>query len=272
MKKKFFQNKVIIITGSSSGIGKATALALGLEGGKVVINGRNPEKLQRAYESLKERVTEVTAVVADIASVEGAQQLIDATIEKYGKIDILINNAGMSSRGYFDTLAPQAMEDLFRINVLGCLYPTRAAIQYLKETRGSIIFISSVAGIRGLPETSLYCASKMALTSVAESLRVELCEFDVHVGIVYVGITKNDPGKQVIAPDGSLITLKQRDQRKLQSPEEVARSVMKVARKRKFKVVLSSLGKLNAVANVLFPRLVDKFLIRSKERIRRMNQ
>lgn len=272
MKKKFFQNKVVIITGSSSGIGKATALAIGQQGGKVVINGRNTEKLQRAEDFLKEAFSEVTAVPADIATVEGAKQLIDVAVEKYGKIDILINNAGMSSRGYFDTLAPQAMEDMFHINVLGCLYPTRMAVEHLKKTQGSVVFVSSVAGIRGLPETSLYCASKMALTSVAESLRVELWETGIHVGIVYVGITKNDPGKQVIAPDGSLITLKQRDQRKSQSPEEVANSVTNLIRKRKFKRVLTSLGRLNAIANVLFPRIVDKFLIRSKERIRRMNQ
>ena len=272
MKKEFFRNKVVVITGSSSGIGKATALAVGQLGARVVINGRNAEKLQQAQESLQGSVDEVIAVAADIASVAGAQQLIDTAISEYGKIDVLINNAGMSSRGYFDAVAPQAIEDMVRINVLGCLYPTRFAIPYLKQTQGSVVFISSVAGIRGLPETSLYCASKMALTSVAESLRIELWENKVHVGIVYVGITENEPGKQVIAADGSLTTLQQRNQRQSQSPNQVAQSILKLVRKRKFNVVLTSLGKINALANVLFPRLVDKFLIRSKDRIHRMNQ
>ena len=272
MKKKFFQNKVVVITGSSSGIGKATALAVGMAGARVVINGRNAEKLQQAEAFLKAHFVEVVAVAADIASVAGAQQLMDRAVREYGKIDILINNAGMSSRGYFEALAPAAMEDMMRINFLGCVYPSRFAIEPLRQTRGSLIFISSVAGIRGLPETSLYCASKMALTSMAESLRVELWEAGIHVGIVYVGITKNDPGKQVMAADGSLITLQQRKQRHAQSPDEVAWAVLKVVRKRKFKVTLTSLGKINALANVLFPRLVDKFLIRSKDRISRMNQ
>lgn len=272
MKKKPFQNKVIVITGSSSGIGRATALAAGRQGAQVVINGRNQEKLQMTQQFLQKQLIEVTAVAADIATVKGAQQLVDTAIAKYGKIDILINNAGMSSRGYFEEIAPAAMEDMLRINVLGCLYPSRLAIEYLKTTQGSVVFISSVAGIRGLPETSLYCASKMTLTSVAESLRVELSEANVHVGIVYVGITRNDPGKQVIAADGSLITLQQRDQRTSQSPEEVAESILKLVRKRKFKVVLTLLGKANKLANVLFPRLVDLFLIRSKDRIKRMNQ
>ena len=272
MKERFFQNKVVVITGSSAGIGRATALAAGLRGARVVINGRNEAKLRETRMFLQEHCHEVIAVAADIATVEGAQQLIDETMSAYGKIDVLINNAGMSSRGYFEDVAPAAMDDMMRINVLGCLYPARLAIDPLKQSQGSIVFISSVAGIRGLPETSLYCASKMALTSVAESLRVELWEANVHVGIVYVGITRNDPGKQVIAADGALITLQQRDQRRSQSPGQVARSVLKLVRQRKFKLILTPLGRVNALANVLFPRLVDKFLIRSKDRISRMNQ
>ena len=270
--KKHFQNKVVVITGSGSGIGKATALAVGQQGARVVINGRNPEKLQQAEAFLRENFVHVKAVVADVASAEGARTLIDTAVQEHGKIDILINNAGMSSRGYFEALAPPVMEDMMRINVLGSLYTTRFALDHLKLTRGSVVFISSVAGIRGLPETSLYCASKMALTSIAESLRVELWEYGVHVGILYVGITKNDPGKQVIDADGSLMTLRQRDQRQSQSPDRVAQSVLTLIHKRKFKTVLTPLGKLNAIANVLFPRLVDKFLIRSKDRISRMNK
>ena len=270
--KKYFRNKVVVITGSSSGIGKATAQAVGRQGAVVVINGRNPDKLRATERWLQPECKQVVAVRADIASVDGAQHLINTVLEKCGKIDILINNAGMSSRGYFETLAPSVMDDMVRINLLGCLYPTRFALEALKQTRGSVVFVSSVAGIRGLPETSLYCASKMALTSVAESLRVELSGDGIHVGIVYVGVTRNDPGKQVIGPDGTMITLQQRDQHRAQAPEQVAAAILGLVRRRKFKKVLTPLGKLNALANVLFPRWVDKLLIRSKERISRMNQ
>lgn len=272
MPQKPFHDKVVIITGSGSGIGKATAQAMGQQGARVVINGRTQEKLANAEQALRAEGIEVFAVAADVATVAGAQQLVDATLKEYGKIDVLINNAGMSSRGYFDTLSPVVMEDLLRINVLGSLYPTRAAVSALKETQGSVVFISSVAGIRGLPETSLYCASKMALTSIAESLRVELWEDQIHVGIVYVGITRNDPGKQVIDADGSRITLQQRDQRRAQTPAAVAKSILSLVKKRRFKTTLTTLGKINRWANVLFPRLVDVFLVRSKERIARMNQ
>lgn len=271
MKKKF-HGKVVVITGSSSGIGRATALAAGRAGAWVVINGRNPEKLHAAERYLQSACPRVVAVQADVASADGARHLIGTAVEQCGKIDVLINNAGMSSRGYFETLAPSVMEDMMRINFLGGLYPTRFAVDHLRQTRGSVVFISSVAGIRGLPQTSLYCASKMALTSIAESLRVELWETGVHVGIVYVGVTKNDPGKQVIDADGSLITLRARDESRSQPPEKVAEAVLRLVRKRKFRLVLTPLGRLNALANVLFPRLVDKFLVRSKERISRMNE
>ena len=272
MAKKAFRNQVVIITGSGSGIGKATARAAGQQGARVVINGRNQEKLTRTEEALRSDGIDVLAVVADVATVAGAQRLVEATLDQYGKIDILINNAGMSSRGYFEALAPAVMEDMLRINVLGSLYPTRMALSALKETKGSLVFISSVAGIRGLPETSLYCASKMALTSVAESLRVELWEARIHVGIVYVGITRNDPGKQVIDADGTRLTLRQRDQRRAQAPEAVAQAILTLIRKRKFKATLTTLGKINRWANVIFPRIIDRFLVRSKERIARMNQ
>ena len=270
--KKHFLNQVVVITGSSSGIGKATARAMGQRGATVVINGRNPDKLRATERLLQAECERVVAVSADVASTEGAQHLINTALEECGKIDILINNAGMSSRGYFETLAPSVMDDMVRINLLGCLYPTRFALSALEKTQGSVVFISSVAGIRGLPETSLYCASKMALTSVAESLRVELSDKNIHVGIVYVGVTQNDPGKQVIGADGTLVTLQQRDESRAQTPETVATAVLKLIRRRKFKKVLTPLGKINAVANVLFPRLVDKLLIRSKERISRMNR
>lgn len=271
MSRYSFTGKVAVITGSSMGIGKATAIELGGRGARLVINGRTESRLQSARQELHEAGFEVIAVVADISTVEGARQLVDETVSHYGKIDILINNAGMSSRGYFEELSPEVFDQMMRINVLGCLYPTKMALAELVNSQGSVLFVSSVAGIRGLPETSLYCASKMALTSIAESLKIELSDKNIHVGIIYVGITENDPGKQVIDKDGSYLLLRDRGHRKVQSPREVARAIRRQIEKRKFKKILTPLGKLNAIANVLFPRLVDKILIRSKDRIRKMN-
>ncbi len=265
------RGKVAIITGSSMGIGKATAELLAQKGAKIVINGRTESRLLSTKKELITKGYDVLAIVADISDTEGAKKLIHKTVDEFGRIDILVNNAGMSSRGYFDELAPEVFAEIMQINFLGCMYPTKFAEPYLTATQGSIVFISSVAGIRGLPETSIYCASKMALTAMAESLKVELSDKKIHVGIVYVGITKNDPGKKVINKDGSYLLLKDRAQRKTQSPEQVASAVVRLIEKRKFKKILTFLGKMNALANVLFPRLVDRILIRSKEKIRKLN-
>ncbi len=265
------RGKVAVITGSSMGIGKSTAELLAEKGAKLVINGRTESRLLETKKAFTDQGYEVLAVTADISTIQGAEKLINQTVAEFGRIDILVNNAGMSSRGYFDELAPEVFEEIMRINFLGCMYPTKFAEPYLAASQGSIVFISSVAGIRGLPETSIYCASKMALTAMAESLKVELSEKKIHVGIIYVGITKNDPGKKVINKDGTYLLLKDRGQRKTQTPEQVAAAIVQLIEKRKFKKVLSFLGKMNALANVLFPRLVDRILIRSKEKIRKLN-
>ncbi len=272
MQNRFFAGKVAIITGSSMGIGKATAFELAAKGARIVLNGRNRERLAETEASLLAQGYEAISIAGDMRSIDDCHRLIEGTVARFGRIDILINNAGKSSRGYFMEQDPAVFKEMMEINFLGCLYPTKLALPYLEQSKGSIIFISSVAGIRGLPETSLYCASKMALTSMAESLRVELHTLGIHVGIVYVGITHNEPGKTVIAPDGSLLELKDREGRKAQSPQQVARAIVAHVRKRKFKQVLTGLGKLNRLANFLFPRLVDKILVQSMEKIRRMNQ
>jgi NAD(P)-dependent dehydrogenase (short-subunit alcohol dehydrogenase family) len=221
---------------------------------------------------LREEGYELIAVQGDVSRVEDCRRLIEQAVETFGRLDILVNNAGMSSRGYFEELEPVVFKDMMDINFLGCVYPTKFALPYLKESKGSVVFISSVAGIRGLPETIMYCASKMALTSFAESLKVELDEYGIHVGIIYVGITRNEAGKQVIGKDGRPIPLKSRQERKAQDPETVAAAIANNIRKRKFKNILTTLGKLNYMANLLFPRVVDRVLIRAKERIRRMNE
>ncbi len=272
MKRRFFQDKVAIVTGSSMGIGKATALALAEKGAKVVINGRNAVRLQATYQELLNKGYAVAAVGGDVSVYEDCQKIVREAVDHFGKIDILINNAGKSSRGYVEELSPEVFREMMEINFLGCVYPTQCALPYLKASRGSLVFISSVAGIRGLPETSAYCASKMALTSLSESLKVELHSAGVHVGIVYVGITKNDPGKTVIHADGSLRILEGRDQAQAQTPGQVAQAVLKHVRKRKFKKVLSRLGKINRITNLLFPRLVDRVLVKSLTKIRKMNR
>jgi short-subunit dehydrogenase len=263
MAKNNFKNKVAIITGSSGGIGKAIAISLAQQGSKVVINGRNSERLNKTLLEIKEITSEVLTVCCDVSSISGSQDLIDKTIEKFGKIDLLINNVGISMRGEIADLNPEVFKNVFDSNVLGAVYPTIPAIKHIRETKGSIVFISSLAAIHGLPFLSAYSSSKLALRAIAESLRIEESKNDVHVGLVLVGITEIEDNKQAVNFDGSMISLESRNNKKAQSKENVAKSVLKNISKRKFISVQTSLGKLNAFLHARFPLLVERILIKN---------
>ena len=156
----------------------------------------------------------VISVCCDVSTTEGGQLLIDEAINKFKRIDILVNNVGVYMRGYVADLKPEVFKTIFDTNVLGAVCPTIPAIRHLRMTKGSIVFISSVAGIRGLPITSAYCSSKMALRALAESIRIEEAGHNLHAGLIYVGNTEIDVGKETIASDGSKLLLKPRKARR----------------------------------------------------------
>ena len=169
----FFQDKVIIITGSSMGIGKTMARMMAEAGAQIVLNGRNKQRLNDTQQSFREQGFEMLAVSGDVSKVEDCQQLIEATLKAHGRIDALINNAGISTEGTVMELDPEVFRKVMEVNVLGSVYPTQAALSHLRQSKGSVIFIGSVAGIRGLPRYAPYSASKMALTALAESLKLK---------------------------------------------------------------------------------------------------
>ena len=137
----------------------------------------------------------MTAIAGDVSKAEDCHQLIEHTIKTFGQIDVLINNAGISMEGSIEDLAPEVFQKVIEVNYLGSIYPTKAAIPYLKKSKGSIIFMGSAAGIRGIPNHAAYSSSKMSLTAIAEALKIELKKSDIHVGLAYVGFTENDEEK-----------------------------------------------------------------------------
>ena len=254
------KGKVAIITGSSQGIGKTLAVELAKKGAKVVLNGRNGDRLNVTHQSLLAQGFDMVAVQGDISNHADCQKLINSTIEHYGKIDILVNNAGLSMEGEIETLAPDTLKKIMEVNVLGSVYPTQLALPQIKATKGNILFISSLAGIHGLPNFSAYSASKMALSALAESLKIELSGTGVHVGIAYVGFTENDPQKTFYNANGELEVLPKRQNVKVEAVEKVAQRLIRKIEKRKFKTTFSTLGKLLSVINRISPSLVERIL------------
>lgn len=237
-----FENKVAVITGSSQGIGKAIAMNLARQGVKVVLNGRDPVKLERTHLEMQEKGHDVFSVIADIRYANQCERLINEAVKQYGQIDILVNNAAISSRGSVEKMAVSNIQVLIDTNYVGCAYMSKYAIPYLDKTNGNLIFINSVAAYMGMPYNTAYSSSKMAQTSLAEGLRMELLDSGIHVGIAYVGFTENDPFKTILDEDGSWIYLPQRDNINLDTREHVAARVFELIRTRRRSVTLTSLG------------------------------
>jgi short-subunit dehydrogenase len=256
-----WNNKTVIITGSSIGIGRKVAKQLAEKGANVVLNARNEQRLQSTLEHFKSMGFEKTiAIAGDVSKPEDCQNLIHHTVQHFGQLDVLINNAGISMQGDVGDLHPDVSQKVMSVNYLGRVYPTKYALPYLRESKGSVLFVSSVAGIRGVPGFSVYSASKMALTALAESLRIEEKRTGVHVGIAYVGFTENDPEKSIYDADGKIIAQPSRRFIKQEPVDRVANRLIRMVENRKFKQVFTPLGKLNAIMNRFFPFAVDAVL------------
>lgn len=267
-----YKGKVVVISGSSRGIGKAIALEFAEKGAFIVLNGRNEERLSETLKEVKKIHENVISVCCDVSTIEGGQLLIDQAISSFNKIDYLINNVGVSSRGHVADLHPSVFKTIFDSNVLGAVNPTIPAIKHIRETKGSIIFISSLAGIRGLPSLSAYCSSKMALRAIAESIRIEEKKNNIHVGLIYVGITDIENDKEAIDADGSKILLASRKDKKVQSTQSVAKAVVKNINSRKFITVLTSIGKINAFMQPRYPLFVEKIILKNIKKFEEGNK
>lgn len=266
MASNFFLNKVAIITGSSRGIGKAIAFELLKQGAYVVLNGRKHQRLQETEKELKKLSDRVMSVCCDISTIEGSNTLIESTVNKYKKIDILINNAGVSMRGQMADLNTEVFKRTIDCNLLGSAYTSIDSLKHLRASQGSIVYVSSLAGIRGLPGLSAYCSSKMGLRAMAESIRIEEAKNKIHVGLILVGVTAIEANKESIAADGSTLILNERNDKKVDSTERVALAVLKNIRKRKFVTVLTPIGKLNYYMQAIFPGLVEKIILKNLDR------
>jgi len=262
-----FHGKVVVITGSSKGIGKATALEFLKAGASVVMNGRDPKKLHKTVNEFKGMGFDPLEVPGDMSSYHDCEELVRKTLQHFGCIDILVNNAGGGFRGKIEKTAPDVFKKVLNSNLMTAIYSTRAALESLKRSKGSVIFVSSLAGIRGLPENGPYCVAKMGLTALAQTLKLELHGTGVHVGIIMVGLTDYDQDKQVISADGSLMAIRRKSD---QTREQVAKKILLLARNRKFLMVLTTLGKLNMLFQKISPSLVE-WTIRQSSRTEKYN-
>jgi len=254
------KDKVVIITGGSSGIGKALAISFGKLGAQVVITGRNEERLNEVSAELDQLNTPNLCLKLDVANETDNKLLVDETIKAFGGIDILINNAGISMRALFEEIDLEVFKKVMDINFNGTLYATKYCLPHILKNKGSIVGISSINGYRGTPARTAYTASKYAMNGFFESLRTEVMHRGVHVLVACPGFTGTNIRNAALTADGTSQGDSPRDEGKMMTAEEVALGIINAIKKRKRDIVFTSQGKLAVFLNKWMPGRMDKIV------------
>jgi dehydrogenase/reductase SDR family member 7B len=256
------KDKVVIITGATSGIGEACAITFGKEGAKIVITGRNQEKIDSSSRLLKELEIEFLPILADAASESDNRLIAEKTLEQFGRIDMLINNAGISMRALFQDVDLEVFRKVMDTNFWGTVYATKYCLPEILKSQGSIIGISSINGYRGTPARTAYTASKYAMNGFFESLRTEVMHQGVHVMVAAPGFTASNIRNNALTAHGQTQGESPRDEGKMMTSEEVAGQILKATLRRKRDLVLTTQGKLAVFFNKWAPSFMDGVVYR----------
>jgi short-subunit dehydrogenase len=254
------RDKVVLITGASSGIGKALAFKFGREGARVVISGRQHDLLHSIADQMKSAGSKVFVVPADVSKESDCKRLVDESVSKYGKIDVLINNAGISMRALLEDVDLDVIKQVMDVNFWGAVYSSKFALPYILKQKGSIVGISSIAGKKGLPGRCGYSASKFALEGFLETIRTENLKKDLHVLVACPGFTASAIRTKSLSKDGTAQGESPRDESKMMTADEVADHIYLAVKKRKRDLILTREGKLTVFLNKFFPALMDKIV------------
>ncbi|GAA4383624.1 SDR family oxidoreductase [Hymenobacter koreensis] len=256
------QGKVVLITGGTSGIGRACAVAFGQAGAQVAFTGRDESRLHETAASLRSLGIRTCPIQADVAREADCQRAVAETMQAFGRIDVLVNNAGISMRALFQDADLDVIQQLMQTNFFGTVYTTKFALPHVLASRGSIVGISSIAGYRGLPGRTGYSASKFAMQGFLEALRTELQPQGVHVLTACPGFTASNIRNTALAADGSQQGESPRDEGQMMTSEEVAQYILRAVASRKPTLVLTGKGKLTVFLNKWLPAgIMDRLVL-----------
>lgn len=253
-----FEDKVIAITGGTDGIGKALVDALLQRGAKISTCGRNQDKLYQLHVAHPGK--SLHTLTADVSIEEDCKRFIDSTINTYGRIDILINNAGISMRALVEDVDLKTLKKVMDTNFWGTVFCTKFALASIIQRKGTIVAVSSIAGYRGLPGRSGYSASKHAIHGWMESLRTEIMDKGVNVMWVCPYFTASNIRNAALDSEGKPQGESPMDEDKLMTAEECAGYIIKAIEKRKRTLVLTFNGKRTVFMNKFFPGWADKMV------------
>ncbi|RWU03936.1 SDR family oxidoreductase [Pedobacter chitinilyticus] len=253
------KDKTVVITGASSGIGKALAQEMAKRGANIVLAARQYVTLCEITAELEKAYgVKALAVQADVSKEGDCEALVKQTILTFGKLDVLINNAGLSMRALFKDLDLSVLKNLMDVNFWGTVYCTKYALPEILKTTGSIVAVSSIAGYRGLPGRTGYSSSKFAMNGFMESLRTELLKTGVHVMVACPGFTTSNIRVAALSQDGTAHGETSMEEGKMMTAEEVAQRICDGIEQKKRTLIMTRQGKLAVWVNKLFPAFADK--------------
>lgn len=254
----YLKDKVVVVTGASSGIGEAMAREYAKMGAKVVMAARREEELRRIATEIESAGGSVAYTACDVVKEEACKHLIDVAVERFGGVDVMICNAGLSMRALFDDCDLKVLHRLMDVNFWGTVNCTKYALPYLQRSKGSLVGISSVAGIHGLPGRTGYSASKYAMTGFLDTIRVENLKKGVHVMTACPGFTASNVRFSALTADGTQQGETPRNEAKMMTPNEVAHIVARGIQRRKRLCLMEWEGRGTHLLKKFFPALVDR--------------
>lgn len=259
---KRFENQVVLITGASEGIGRGLAIQLASEGANLALVARNQERLQQTVQACEEHGASALAIPADLAERSECQRLVETTINHFGRLDMLINNAGISMYAKFADVRDLGMlERMMRVNFLAAMYCTSHALPELRAARGRVVAVSSLAAKIVAPGSTMYAASKLAMRGFFDALRTELKADGVSVTVAYPGFVRTEIYGRFLDAEGKHgPDMSSRIPRwATRSIESCSRRILTAAHRRRREVPPTFFDRGVLLAHSVAPRLIDHF-------------
>ena len=254
-----FAGKAIVITGASEGIGRALCLELAPQRPKLALAARNRERLESIAAECRALGAEVRVQPTDVTDLDACRVLIDGTVSAFGGIDVLVNNAGGTMWTRFDRIEDASIfERMMQLNYLGSVYPTWLALPHLKQSRGLIVAVSSMAGLIGVPERTAYAASKHAVTGLFDSLRIELAGTGVSVTIMHPDFVVSEIHRRALGPDGRPLGENPMQGSKIMTAGQCAALMVRAMERRDRALITSARGRFGRWLRLLSPGAIDR--------------
>jgi short-subunit dehydrogenase len=264
------EDKTIVITGASAGIGQELSVQLASRGANLVLAGRNKDALEQTRGQCMKAGAKAIAIATDVANIESCRNLIEGTIKQFNRLDVLVNNAGLSMLAPFETITDVAVfERIMAVNYLGAVYCTHFALAHLKERRGLIVAVSSLQGKTGFPNSTAYAASKHAMQGFFDSLRIELDGSGVDVLVVSPGPVATRIHAHRLGGDGKLSADLGHSNEGGMPVDECARQIVAAIERRRRELVMTAAGKAGQWLKLIAPGWTDRLVARAVRRFYR---